>query len=939
MTNKNAKTKFIIGIDLGTTNSAVAFIRRQVAEEQEFPEIELYEIPQLVSPGEGAPSRTLPSFLYIAGDYDISAESLWLPWDEQAKQAVGTFAREQGALVPGRLVSSAKSWLCYPDVDRRAKILPWGSDLGEQACSPVEASTSYLKHLRDAWNFEQGDNPDSRFEDQEIVLTVPASFDEEARELTVEAARAAGFANLTLLEEPLAAFYSWIVTHHHNFERYVADGEQILICDVGGGTSDFSLIKVKRVNDEVQFERTAVGEHLLLGGDNVDYSLAYQVELKMPSKLTLQQKAALLRRCCAAKEQLLEDDTEQQVMIRLAGSGSSLVGGLLQAELTRAQVMTLLLDGFLPISELAEPPHKDRRVGLREIGLPYESDPAITRHLAAFLHRAGANGVPIRPDAVLFNGGFFKPPMLRVRLAEALMHWFDQAESEGWTPKLLSNDALDTAVAIGAAYYGFVRKQGGIRVGSGSARAYYIGLQQEEASDNETITAVCVLPRGTEEGTRLLLDSRLFELQANRPVSFTLWSSTTRQGDALGDIIQADPADLHPHSPLVTIIRYGKRTNDIYIPVKLVAQFTEVGTLEIWCESQISEHRWRLQFQLRKNPQIRGIRLDAAPAETGQIVEVEALEQAKAAIAQVFVSADVDAQGRLLGTTANPVELVGRLEEILSLGRDSWPLEIIRKLADYLNELAEGRKFGAKYEARWLNLYGFCLRPGFGDPVDEWRLQQARKIYHKGLSFPDDDQCQAEWMVLWRRIGGGLTKGQQLDLYTRTAQSLMPRNKRKVRLNPQVDREGWRMLASLELVPLQNKLDMGNALIERIQEGQVGENELWSLGRVGARIPLYATIDTVVSPARVSKWIDVLLEVNTTNLDALVAALVQLGARTDDPTRDISEYVRQRIIKRLQEIGKQLHLIENLQTYIPPERRDGARIFGESLPAGLRLVY
>lgn len=936
------KTKFIIGIDLGTTNSALAFIRRQVGEEPEFPEIELYEIPQLVAPGEGAPDRTLPSFLYIAGDYDIAAESLWLPWDEEARQAVGIFAREQGALVPTRLVSSAKSWLCYGEVDRRAKILPWGSELGDDAVSPVEASTRYLKHLRDAWNFELGTSPETRMEVQEIVLTVPASFDEEARELTVEAARAAGFQNFTLLEEPLSAFYSWIVSHHNQFESLVKDGDLILVCDVGGGTSDFSLIRVKQENDQVTFERTAVGEHLLLGGDNVDHGLERIAEQQINRKLTMQQKAALLRQCCAAKERILGEENEEKAALRLTGSGSSVVGGLLQTELTRAQILNLLLEGFLPINELNELPQSNKRAGLREIGLPYENDPAITRHLAAFLHRAGDEHGPARPDAILFNGGFFKPQMLRVRVAEALMHWFD-TNDEGWLPKMLSNDSLDTAVAIGAAYYGFMRKQGGIRVGSGSARAYYISIDPDKELATDEIQAVCVLPRGTEEGSRLALESRGFELQANLPVSFTLWSSTSRQGDQLGDVIQAKTEDLHSHSPLVTVIRYGKRSNTTNVPVKLVTEFTEVGTLEIWCESQISEHRWRLQFQLRNAaPQIRAMRKDALPptSESGHIIEEVTLEKAQTAIAQVFSTIDdSSSMGQACRLNANPVELMGRLEEVLSLGRDSWPLTVIRKLADQLMALTDGRRLGEKFEARWLNLYGFCLRPGFGDTLDDWRIQQTRKLYHAGLAFPDDEQCQAEWMVLWRRIAGGFSRGQQLELFYKIGPLLLGKGRKKrVRLNAQVERETWRAVASLELLPLQHKLELGNALLARIQNGQMSEYECWCLGRVAARTPFSATIDTVVPANTVKKWIDPLLHIQPTNVDHYANLLVQMGARTDDPTRDIDESLRLRMIAKLEGLGKE-HLVERLSVYTPTEKQDAARIFGESLPAGLRLIY
>lgn len=920
--------RFIIGIDLGTTNSAVAFIRPLPQEdERHSPDIELYEIPQLVAPGEGAPHPTLPSFLYIAGTHDLTSESMWLPWNEQARFAVGMLAREQGALVPARLVSSAKSWLCYPEVDRRAKILPWGSDLGEDAVSPVEASTRYLAHIRDAWNYEAetGETgiPRVRFEQQEIVLTVPASFDEEARELTLEAARKAGLEHLTLLEEPLAAFYAWIVAHNRHFDRYLDDGDTLLVCDVGGGTTDFSLIRVSKKDGEVAFERVAVGEHLLLGGDNVDHALVRIVESKLSgARLSIDQRASLLRQCCSAKEQLLAPEAPASITIRIAGSGSSFIGSALQAELTREEVLHLLLEGFFPAVSLDEKPRKERRAGLRQIGLPYEPDPAITRHLAAFLSEAGDS--PVKPDAILFNGGFFKPELLRKRLCNIVASWFAQ---DGWEPKLLSNHSLDTAVAVGAAYYGLVRQSGGIRVGAGSPRAYYIAVAQEEQAEG-TLHAVCVLPRGVQEGTKLTLDTRLFELQANRPVVFTLWSSHTRQGDRLGDLITASTEQLHLHSPLDTIIRYGKRSNATRIPVKLEVEFTEVGTLELWCRSQISEHRWRLQFQLRKaatqiKAQVRATRASsiATPSSTA-IIEAEGVAKAMQMLDEVFASTP----------TASPVDLMGRLEEALQHGRDAWPLEVIRQMADRLLELADGRRHSPRHEARWLNLTGFCLRPGFGHQMDEVRMISVRRIYHAGLAWPNDEQAQAEWMVFCRRIAGGFTRGQQIEFYNRYSPTLTGKKRR--RLNPQVERESWRTLASLESIEARQKTELGNALLERIQ--QATEHQLWAIARIGARVPFAATIDTVV-PARIaSRWVEALLERNGPQ-DALASALVAIAACSGDPARDLDEKLRKRVELRLVELGRE-DLIQRLWEYVPPERKESERVFGESLPDGLKLL-
>src|SRR5436853_52367 len=498
--------RYLIGIDLGTTNSAVAYIDTQEAARNHTVIIHTFQVPQLVAEGEVGAASTLPSFIYFAGEHDMAASGLRLPWQQQTAPVVGWLAREQGALVPGRQVASAKSWLCHDAVDRTARILPWGTDQPDFACSPVEASTRYLAHLRDAWNYTfapDGSRSDAvRFEQQEIVLTVPASFDEEAREVTVQAARDAGLKNLTLLEEPLAAFYAWIIAHRSSLKRRLKDGDLVLICDVGGGTTDFSLIRVRIIAGEIRFERTAIGEHLLLGGDNVDLALARRVEDNLGNPgLTLRQRHALARQCCAAKERLLGDVEIERMPINVLGSGRAVVGGTLTTELTRNEVEETLLNGFLPLAAADDLPARERRTGLRELGLPYASEPAITKHLAEFLTRSfdaetsssstnesevtrshdhqnpkskiqNPKSKMVCPDAVLINGGFFAPAITRERITETLSRWFHE-RGKRYKPKVRSNEAPEAAVAIGAAYYAQVRHAGGLRISGGSRRAYY----------------------------------------------------------------------------------------------------------------------------------------------------------------------------------------------------------------------------------------------------------------------------------------------------------------------------------------------------------------------------------------------------------------------------------------------------------------------------------
>src|SRR5262245_33047245 len=954
-------SRYLIGIDLGTTNSAVAYVDTEEPVTGDTPPINVFDIPQLIAEGEVGAVPTLPSFLYFANEQDAPG-SLQLPWEERPDAVAGVFAREQGALVPGRQVTSAKSWLCHDAVDRTAKILPWGAEHAEQSCSPIEASTRYLVHLRDAWNHAMAAGDDElRLERQEIVLTVPASFDEEARELTVKAARDAGFQKLTLLEEPLAAFYAWIVMRRRSLKRYLKDGDLVLICDVGGGTTDFSLIRVQIVGGEIKFDRTAIGEHLLLGGDNVDLSLARRVMEKLGNpKLSLRQQNALRRQCCAAKEKLLSDGRLKRVPVSVLGAGRAVVGGALAAELTRQEVEEALVGGFLPLTAPNELPARERRSGLRELGLPYASEPAITKHLAAFLTKSEEWGVgsgesgtgsrgtkqadaltphsplptPVRPDAILFNGGFFAPAITRERIVETVANWF-RKKGKPWQPKALSNEAPESAVAVGAAYYGSVRKSGGLRVSGGSARAYYVGVQTGARMAEGQARAVCVLPRGIEEGTILNLEGREFEALANRPVTFTLYSSTTGH-DAHGDVVTLNEDDVHRHAPLITTLRYGKKSRQVELAVRLTMSFTEVGTLELWCESLNSDHRWRLQFQLRgAQPELEHEPEEESTTEEPQtVISEEALAQAESMIRAVFGGP----REAIADETVTPQNLVGKIEAVFGYGKDAWPMVTIRKLCDTLAQVADGRKKGPRYEARWLNLFGFCLRPGFGAPADDWRISQARKVYMAGLTFPRELQCQVEWLVLWRRVAGGLNANQQNELFHRHKMALGVGGKQlSGRLNTQVEREGWRLLASLEHLPTPTRVALGKELLIKVKEQPTNQSFLWSLGRLGARIPLYGPLNCVIPAEVAAQWMKSLLRLGEFTPD-VASAVVQLGARTNDPHRDVDADARWEAMVRLNEVGLTGALIESLREYVPPGRNDAVRIFGESLPEGLRLL-
>ena len=940
-------SRYLIGVDLGTTNSVVAYIDTHGPPIEGSSGIHVFEVPQLVGPGELRPLPHLPSFLYFLTEAEIASGTLVLPWEERPSSIAGVMAREQGALLPGRQVSSAKSWLCQGAVDRTADILPVEAEPSAPMISPVEASARYLMHLRNAWNHamaaDEASNPEQLFEKQEIVLTVPASFDEEARELTVEAARRAGLENLTLLEEPLATFYAWIAEHQHAIRDQVQDGDLVLICDIGGGTSDFSLVRARSRGDEIEFERTAIGDHLLLGGENLDLALAHRVEQKLHAKLSFRQRRGLQIACSAAKERLLTEPRIDRLPINILGSGRAVVGQMLTSELTRDEVIELLTNGFLPLTAPDELPLRGRPSGLREIGLPYEGDPAITKHLAAFLRQAalamrpGASALSPTgdhpemaiPDAVLFNGGFCVPEIARERITEAISRWFGQKDHD-WRPKVLRNDSMSSAVAAGAAYYGRVRRGTGLRVKAGSARSYYIGMRSESGGK-----AVCVLPAGTDEGTTLPLAGREFSVLANRPVSFNLYSSTVRH-DAHGDLADLDLGDMHRHAPLVTLLRYGKKLQELELAVRLAVSFTEVGTLELWCESVNSPHRWRLQFELRgkvDSPQIG----DSEPARTATTTlssSSHVPEQALQSATQLLQTAFAKAPD---GAATDPAPLVSELESAIELRKESWPIAILRVLADALFEVADGRTLGPRHEARWLNLVGYCLRPGFGDAQDSRRINQARKIYQAGLTFPENLQSQVDWLVLWRRIAPGLSAAHQHELRNYLGGLGIGRKKPSARLNSQLEREGWRLLASLEHLSGATRAALGSELLRKLKKEPADGSWLWSLGRFGARIPLYGSLNCVIPAATAADWITALLDLRELTHET-ASAILQLGRRTDDRARDVSDEVREFAIARLVKAGlADEMMVQRLKNFVGPDRDDVAHTYGEPLPKGLHL--
>ena len=599
--------KYVIGIDLGTTNCALAYAPES-GDPREMPPVSVATVPQLVNPGDVRDESLLPSFLYIPGPSDFPEGSIALPWDPSPSYVVGSLAQKRGAEVATRLVSSAKSWLSHSGIDRTAPTLPPNAPEGLPRISPVEASQRYLEHLRAAWDSK---TPDAQFTDQEILVTVPASFDAVARELTLKAAEQAGYRNVVLLEEPQAAFYAWIERHPDWRER-VQVGDLILVADIGGGTTDFTLITVTEHAGELQLERVAVGEHILLGGDNVDLALARHIEQQLASKgtkLDAVQLHTLWQQCRLAKERLLDkENKKREESVTILGRGTGLVGGTIKTKLLREDVDRILGEGFLPAVSSHEVPQR-RRAGFAEMGLPYAADAAITRHLSRFLRQQSAqaeHGSVRRtpsglaaPTHVLFNGGVLRADIVRQRLLDVLNGWLAE---EGLAPAnaLLGEDLMH-AVARGAAYYGLARSGRGVRIRGGVPRTYYVGIESSMPAVPGMPTPVkplTVAPFGMEEGTSAELRNREFGLVVGEPAEFRFYQSAVRKNDTAGTLLDEVGEDLEELSPMEVTLPANGNAGE-YVPVTLETVVTETGMLQLWSVAR-DGRRWKLEFNVRE---------------------------------------------------------------------------------------------------------------------------------------------------------------------------------------------------------------------------------------------------------------------------------------------------------------------------------------------------
>jgi len=604
-------TRFSVGIDLGTTHCVLSYADLDNVDDEFSPQV--MDIPQLTSPGSVEDKQQLPSFLYQAHEAELAAGSTSLPWTSKPDYLVGEIARNLGSKTPIRLVSSAKSWLCHAGVDCKAPILPAEAPDEVERVSPFQATTAYLQHMCDAW---QSLHPNAPLDKQDVVITVPASFDPAARELTVEAARAVGLDQAILLEEPQAALYSWIEKSHGDWRKQAEVGDIILVIDIGGGTTDLSLIAVTQQEGNLELTRVAVGDHILLGGDNMDLALAYTVKAKLEKdgkRLEAWQIQALTHSCRDAKEKIFNNAEIDNIPLVVASRGASLIGGTLRAELTREEVNRVLVEGFLPKVAVNDRPISRARTGLRTAGLPYAQDAAITRHLAAFLAKQQnatdelkdinlpEHASFLHPTAVLFNGGVLKADTLAERLMEVLNSWLIAEQAP--EARLLEGADLDLAVARGAAYYGYVRKGKGVRIKGGTAASYYVGIESAMPAVPgmaPEIQALCIAPFGMEEGTQQELPDDEFGLVIGEPVRFRFFASNSRREDKVGTRLDYwTDEELDELDEIeITLPEEDRRPGEV-VPVHLCAAVTEVGTLELQAVSQNDNGRWKIEFDVR----------------------------------------------------------------------------------------------------------------------------------------------------------------------------------------------------------------------------------------------------------------------------------------------------------------------------------------------------
>ncbi|MFV8405421.1 Hsp70 family protein [Vibrio harveyi] len=933
-----ASPRFLVGIDLGTTNTVVAYC--EITDNLEQSEVSLFDIDQLIGPGEVVRKPLLPSFRYHPAIGQISPSDLTLPWENEpvsgdiSNVIVGEWARELGAKVEGRQVSSAKSWLSHQAVDRSSDILPWAGAQDVDKVSPVIASASYLNHIRQAWNYR---HPSNKLEDQDVVVTVPASFDETARKLTLEAAELAGLKKIVLLEEPQAVCYDWYARHQQTAADELKELPLILVCDVGGGTTDLSLIEASfSSQDELALDRIGVGEHLMLGGDNLDLALAHLAESRFnqSKKLTAASLTKLIQQTRKAKENLLSASAPEEVKITMLGSGSKLLGGTKSIGLSKQEVHQIALDGFFPLSDFSEVPDK-RRSAVVEFGLPYVADPAVSKHVAEFLtqhqqvSRAALgieddkqNAIPV---GLLLNGGVFNSELVTERVTTLLSDW------RGAPVTVLDNPHPDWSVALGAVAFGKARRGAQLRIGGGAARSYFLHLQEK----NKMGKALCLLAKGTEEGHEIRLSGRRFSLTLGEPVRFNLLTSThdtLTNNTAIqnGVMVDVDPDLFAPLPPYITTLEGEgaelQANQKERVEVQLACQLTEVGTLKMECVSaEDDSKRWELEFEVRNKQ----------TDDSEQVKLHPKLNECKELIARLYSGNKKSAESKEIKTLAKDLEK--------KLGkRDEWDFTTLRQLFDTFAQGRKRRRRSEQHEKNWLRLAGFALRPGFGDPTDSWRIEQVWGLYQQNIQFKNH-QGWTDWWVFWRRIAGGLSQEQQETILADIAKYLHPgamKNPQSAKAAQDMGYESMvRLAASLEHLEVEDKVLLATWFLSKaINHAQFEQAHWWAMGRLASRTPLYGSQHNVIPREQAEQWLPKLLEQNWQKEPMIAFAAVMICRKTGDRLFDISDDYREQVLAKLKQSKVPESWVSLVEEVKELSESESKRIFGDALPSGLTLV-
>ncbi len=920
------KGRYSIGIDLGTSNTSLSFIDSL----EKRPKSRVLELSQLSNLNSVLKKKYIPSsFYFLTKSELLEVESSFVREikSKNVHGVIGDISLNKMKDSPERVIQSAKSWLCNENVDRRGAILPWGSKLIEldKKLSPVEVSASYLRYLKDKWNQTLAKEEGSSFNEQNITITVPASFDEVSQSLTLEAASLAGYPDdVRLLEEPQAAFYFWLENNSLNLnweEVTKSKNPLVLVCDIGGGTSDFSLFNISLASKKPIITRIAVSEHLLLGGDNIDLAMAHMVESRIENRnLTHFEMSSLLHQCKLIKENILNSindlDPPSSYNVSILSDSSSMFSSSITSSIKREEIENLVLDAFFPFTERGSSPKKNK-LGLREWGLNFEEDYAITRHLSKFL---GDREV----SAVLFTGGTISSDFIQKRLLDIISSW------QGFSPIKLENKDFLLSVSRGASYSGVLDSSSFKKIKGGYSRSVYLEVEGKK-KEQHSKELICILPKGTEEGQSFKLEALRFLLKVDTVVRFNLFYSNYRENDKVGDILEFNEREFKNLSPIETSLTYSERKGKLLsseVKVQLETELNELGVLKIYCnlvEEDKKSKRWKLDFNLRE---VKESKEDSYNIDIG-VSSLEFVEATKCIKSVFGKKKDKD----LL--KIKPKALIKSLEKALFLGRNDWNIDLLRSLWKELSIGMTLRGRSLQHEVVWLYLAGFLLRPGYGSSLDGWRIRELWRVFDMGLNFPKEKSSRMNWYIMWRRVSGGLSPKAQLELFKKVEKDF--------RKKEETPSELIRLIGSLERLEVESKELISKSFIKKFLDKKTkNKNDyIWALGRIWGRVLMYGESNFIMPPDRVKTHLNRILDLKKLKTPInpyILSLLIQTLRVNGDRSLDFEESFRLDFFNKLKKLGVKKEEINSIIHFIPPETSYKRKQFGESLPIGIKLA-